>query len=915
MKSFFISGRIFRSFVLSMVCLSCFLPAAYSAESTSAQAQATSVLIQDVEGLLASGLYKKSADYLQEILIRLEASTDTDSLATRASCLYQLGVCQLKSDDPAGAAESFRKFIAEFPRDELVPMARFMVLEAYARQNDQAKMTAWLAELKSSGAFDELSRFLSDEKNADFRRNAVLALVMNYAEQGDLDNLRVFLPFCDDSVLADAGLNTALIEGGDKAFDAKAYARALVLYRMVLMKEELIPVYDKQVAGLTAELAKELPWVPLKERDRQAADRQADQDRLDGLKQTIQFFNESGYDLDLLIRMAQCYDAMQRYRQSLAVYSRIYNGFPEHRLAEQSRASAFQALLALDEQAEALIAGRDYLERYPQGRFEDEVIVSLMQLYLTRSELSASAELGQHAMEALPNRRLADQITYLLGITFLQQQRWPEAFDLFAQVKEKWPQGIYVQDADYWGCMCYLFEGRFAEAVPAFKSYLTNPNYVPARFSAEATYRLGVSQYGVEDFTAAEGTFKEFLILYPDSSLVSEAYSMLGDLRGADGDLDTALTLYQTAIEKATDVEQDNYAIFQSAQVYELRQSYTEIIALMKAYITRQGAKARLADAGLWIGKSCKAQGDRKQAMEIYLKTLVDYGNDPSLDGVDQVLTQILNDLKDGAGIDDVTFAKTRLTEELTLARQKNERALALRLTAVLARLTGEPERGRYVAALQEEKELAVFSPLPMIVLAESFSDLGDIQSVDEIATEFQTRFSGSEQLVDMLNMEAAACLSAKQYEKTIALTDEALNRFDGDARTGLSRKLQADAFRLSGRWAKAIETYQKIFSIRTSHGSLAPETLYWIGICKREQGETEKAFAFFQRIYVLYKGYPEWVAKAYEASAECLEKLGRTDEMIQTLQEMVAIPALQNTPEAQKAAGILRKLNKEVSP
>jgi tetratricopeptide (TPR) repeat protein len=390
---------------------------------------------------------------------------------------------------------------------------------------------------------------------------------------------------------------------------------------------------------------------------------------------------------------------------------------------------------------------------------------------------------------------------------------------------------------------------------------------------------------------------------------------MLGDLRGADGDLDAALTLYQTAMEKAVDVEQDSYAVFQSAQVYELRQNHAEIIALMKAYITRRGAAARLADAGLWIGKSCKAQGDRRQALEIYLKTLVDFGNDPSLDGVDQALTQILNDLKDAAGTDDAAFATARLTEELSLARKKNERALALRLTAVLARLTGDPEQSRYIAALQDEKDLSAFSPLPLIVLAERFAACGDMESVEKIAAEFQTRFPGSEQMVDMLNLEATACLSAKQYEKTVLLTGEALDRFGGDARTGLSRKLQADAFRLSGEWAKAIETYQKIFSIRTSHGSLAPETLYWIGVCRREQGEPEKAFAFFQRIYVLYKGHPEWVAKAYEASAECLEKLGRTEEMIQTLQEMVATPSIKNMPEVQKAGETLQRLNKEAIP
>lgn len=907
MKSFLYREWILRPCVLSAACSLLLILTAAAADPGAVQSKATSVLVDEVPDLFAAGSYKDAADHLREIMTRLESSTDAESLAARASCLYQLGECQLRSSEFAGAATTFKKFIADYPGDGQIPMARFMVLESYARQNDRVQMTAWLNELKAGGAFDELMRFLGDKKNADFRRNTVLTLLTGFAGQGDLENLRVFLPFCDEAVLADSGLNMALMEGGDRAVDQGHYAQALVLYRMVRVKDEVIPVYTRQAAELEASVAQPLPWVPLKESDRQQAERQDEIDRLNGLKQTIQFFNETGYDLDLMVRRAQCYDSMQRYRLSVAAYSYVYNQFPDHRLAEQCRASAFQALMALDDQDAALAAGLDYLTRYPNGQFEDEVTVSLMQLYLTRGELSAGAELGRRALAALPNRRLADQISYVLGITLLQQQNWTEAFDLFSQVKQKWPQSGYVQDADYWSCMCYLFEGRFAEAITAFKEYLKNPAYVPLRFAADASYRLGVAQYGAEAFAEAEGTFKEFLVLYPDSPLVSEAYSMLGDLRGADGELDLAQTLYQKAIAAAVDTEQDSYAVFQSARAYELKQRYAETVDLMKAYIVRQGVKANLSDAGRWISKSCKAQGTRRQALEIYLKTLSDFGNSPAVDGVDQVMIQMLEDLKDGLPADDLLFTTDRLTEELASARQKNEHTLVLRLTALLARLAGGE---RYVVELLGEKELKDFSPLPLIVLAENCAARGDLANVDRAAAEFKARFPGSEQLIDLMNIQASACLSARQYEKTVALTEEVCSRFEGNPRTVLSRKLQADAFRLSGDWAKAVDAYQKVFSVRTERGALVPETLYWMGVCKREQGDVEKAFAFFQRVYVLYKSHPEWAARAYEASTGCLQKLGRNDEVIQTRKEMVADPAIQNTPEGLRAAEALRRSN-----
>jgi tetratricopeptide (TPR) repeat protein len=210
----------------------------------------------------------------------------------------------------------------------------------------------------------------------------------------------------------------------------------------------------------------------------------------------------------------------------------------------------------------------------------------------------------------------------------------------------------------------------------------------------------------------------------------------------------------------------------------------------------------------------------------------------------------------------------------------------------MLARLAGDTEKTRYIAELQNEKEMTAFSPLPLIVLAEDFAARGDIESAERVAEVFTNRFSASEQLIEMLTVQASACLDAKQYEKTIALTEEIISRFDDNSLIGLSRKLQADAYRLSGDWVKAVEGYQKVFSIRTGRNSMAPEILYWIGVCKR----------------VLYKGQPEWAAKAYEASVECLQKLGRKDEAIQTWKEMIADPVIQKTPEGIRAAESLRR-------
>jgi tetratricopeptide (TPR) repeat protein len=107
----------------------------------------------------------------------------------------------------------------------------------------------------------------------------------------------------------------------------------------------------------------------------------------------------------------------------------------------------------------------------------------------------------------------------------------------------------------------------------------------------------------------------------------------------------------------------------------------------------------------------------------------------------------------------------------------------------------------------------------------------------------------------------------------------------------------------LQGKHELAIEAYNELLTIREWRGPLTPEALYCIGTSKLELGETEEAFAYFQRIYVLYEQYTEWVAPAYAKSIECLSRLGgRTQDIINTYEEMLANEQVAATPEGREA-------------
>jgi len=93
--------------------------------------------------------------------------------------------------------------------------------------------------------------------------------------------------------------------------------------------------------------------------------------------------------------------------------------------------------------------------------------------------------------------------------------------------------------------------------------------------------------------------------------------------------------------------------------------------------------------------------------------------------------------------------------------------------------------------------------------------------------------------------------------------------------------------------------------------GSPVPQLLFEMGSCRLSLGQWAEALACFQRIYVLYGGYPEWVVKAYVESLVCLDKLGgREKEMVRTCEEMLSIPVIAAYPEAEMARAYLLRLS-----
>ena len=186
----------------------------------------------------------------------------------------------------------------------------------------------------------------------------------------------------------------------------------------------------------------------------------------------------------------------------------------------------------------------------------------------------------------------------------------------------------------------------------------------------------------------------------------------------------------------------------------------------------------------------------------------------------------------------------------------------------------------------------------------------GQFEIVHEASERFLSKFPISNEMLYIMTANLDALVEEGSYNEAVVLSEEILLKFGYSKSVGYARKRRGDAFRLQGHHMKALEAYKEVLAIREWRGPLTPEALYYSGLCKLELGDVEEAFAYFQRIYVLYEDYTQWVAPAYSKSIQCMEKLGGYDqEIVNTYNEMLANEAVSETPEGLEAAKRLREL------
>ena len=119
----------------------------------------------------------------------------------------------------------------------------------------------------------------------------------------------------------------------------------------------------------------------------------------------------------------------------------------------------------------------------------------------------------------------------------------------------------------------------------------------------------------------------------------------------------------------------------------------------------------------------------------------------------------------------------------------------------------------------------------------------------------------------------------------------------------------RAQILQANGRGAECREVLEKLLASEYAMGKEKAEALYLIGDTHMRDSRPELAIPYFQRLYVMYGRWRDWVAKAYYRSGEAFEKLNDEFSARRTYQELAEREDLAGFEETSKARRRLESL------
>lgn len=789
---------------------------------------------------------------------------------------------------------------------EAVPV--FQALEESTAYREKALMYRSMAAQQANQfdvAIDALNRLLATApRDADWADSA-LTLIALQLQQKNLDAARRGLELLRGNLSTVdnlAGLNVLSLQLGDALLAAEDYAGALTAYRTVLPRSELLRLQKQRTARMENQLGRQ------QARNRGSVS-VADADAIRRLETRIkatkdaldEIAKKGDYDATLYYRLGHTFLLRGGAWEAAIVLEHLLKEFPQSEEREQASLDLVRAYADSGRVDRMRTAVDDFMRNSPGSKLLPQALYVAAQTALDRGRADMQLEFLEVGVNQFPDAELTEFMVLMQTNAHFHAGRFEKAREDAELYVTKYPQGRFAEEAFYLKAMATLVLGRAGDAIKDINDYMAK--YPEGRFVADGRYRIGAALYAMQDYEAAEKQIDTWLADYPaDHAQRGEALSTLGDIYAGQGRINEAIASYRSAMAATLSDDQLGYVLDELTKHYQGKRDFNTAAVMWEDFARERPDHPFVINAAYWIGRLRAREGKTDEAISQMGEIARRYISDPNRDSVERLLTQMAALLArnprpgpDGVRPPSPTQEQisSRVEKELVAGANRDQptvKARVLFTEAEVASLRKNPVlRDELLARIGDEISPDALPPGLLGRVGDLLREQGKLDRARACYDQLVLKYPRS-MYADFgyVGLGELAYL-AGDYDNALLYFTNAIDRAGARFKLLEATLGRAKTYLATGRLESAKELFEQIASTRTWRGEATAQSIYSLGEILLKRGTTEdlaQAQAHFQRVYISYKKFTPWVAKAYLSSGQTFEKLGQNKEAIATYTE-----------------------------
>ena len=549
-------------------------------------------------------------------------------------------------------------------------------------------------------------------------------------------------------------------------------------------------------------------------------------------------------------------------------------------------------------------------------------------IILASSLNTLAAQSAKNQLQPVTSAGLTANELFEKARTLFNQKNYKDALDAYLKFKAEFgtsPDAAKaLQNSLYPVAMCFVQQGRFAEAVPAISEALESTPPLPSQQIHELSFWLGISNLQTEDYAAARINLEKFIALFPAgaeknppflrsnpaAARIPEARMLIGtswileqkyreaadyyaglkpalgpDIRGRAviyqlhallqlGDNEAAMAVVNEEFPRMADITQ--LISFQTLTL-QLGNHWLESGEFRKAILCFQHVWSR--------ERLLKHQAKRLEELQSRLAT-ERATNDPYQKILySRLVSEVQRETEHFQKIENFDAA-LRFRMALAYLQMKRHREAALIMQSMLKELP--PDKVTEQAAVN---------------VVRCWSALEDWPQTIDAAKEFALKFPASSLLPQVDLMQAEALQSSLRYDEAASAFEQIAKRFPNSEYTPRALFLKAFSLLQAEKNAEAASAFESFLAQNPKH-NLADSGAYWLGMTYSFDKQYEKCRNLMEGYL---KKHPDGIHKgsAIFRKAYCSQQLERYGTAIDELQDYLEkFPGEQENNEARILLG-----------